>query len=328
MVIGIVLAGAVIKFDFTQLEKYSRYLYAAAILILIIVLVLGKEVRGSTGWIGVGSMTLQPAEFVKILVILSFTEFLHKRIDRLNTLWEMIPCFLYMGLPSLLVAIQPNIGLALAFVFITLRMMLVAGANYRILLTVFTLSVSMAILIVFLHQHYGLWMPLKDYQLQRLLVFANPYNDGQGGRGAGWNTIQSLIAIGSGGLTGTGLYNGAQVQLNFLPEAHTDFIFAVLGEELGFIGATLLIVLYGVLLMRTVTISFNARAFSDRLIVAGITSMWLFHIFENIGMCIGIMPVTGIPLPFLSYGGSSMLSNMIGVGLVLGINIKEKKIVF
>jgi rod shape determining protein RodA len=116
--------------------------------------------------------------------------------------------------------------------------------------------------------------------------------------------------------------------LNFLPEAHTDFIFAVLGEELGFIGATLLIVLYGVLLMRTVTISFNARAFSDRLIVAGITSMWLFHIFENIGMCIGIMPVTGIPLPFLSYGGSSMLSNMIGVGLVLGINIKEKKIVF
>ncbi|HHW60920.1 MAG TPA: FtsW/RodA/SpoVE family cell cycle protein, partial [Syntrophomonadaceae bacterium] len=147
-------------------------------------------------------------------------------------------------------------------------------------------------------------------------------------RGAGWNTIQSLVAIGSGGLTGKGLFQGSQVQLNFLPEHHTDFIYAVIGEELGFIGAAFVLVLYALLLWRSVEISFTAQDLYGTLVVIGITAMWLFHIFENIGMSIGIMPITGIPLPFLSYGGSSLLTNMIAVGLILNVNLHDKKIVF
>ncbi len=156
----------------------------------------------------------------------------------------------------------------------------------------------------------------------------DPYNDGQGGRGAGWNTIQSLVAIGSGGLTGKGLFHGTQVQLNFLPEHHTDFIYAVIGEELGFIGAAFIILLYGILLIRAVAISFNAQDSYGSFLVIGISAMWMFHVFENIGMSIGMMPITGIPLPFLSYGGSSMLTNMLAVGLILSVNIRGKKIVF
>jgi rod shape determining protein RodA len=161
-----------------------------------------------------------------------------------------------------------------------------------------------------------------------LLVFLNPYNDGQGGRGAGWNTIQSLIAIGSGGIFGKGLFQGTQVQLNFLPEHHTDFIYAVIGEELGFAGGALVIILFGILILRAIKIAYHCKEFYGTLIVLGITAMWLFHIFESIGMSIGIMPITGIPLPFLSYGGSSMLANLIAAGLILSVNIRGRQIVF
>jgi rod shape determining protein RodA len=223
---------------------------------------------------------------------------------------------------------QPDLGTALVYIVITVAMMFVAGANPRLLSGLIAgLVISIALLLV-LHFQFNLWLPLDDYQFKRLTVFADPYQDGQGGRGAGWNTIQALIAIGSGGLTGSGLYQGTQVQLNFLPERHTDFIFAVIGEELGFAGAALLIFLYGFLLVRALIISANSRELYGTLIVVGITAMWLFHIFENIGMCIGLMPITGIPLPFLSYGGSSMLTNMIAVGLIMGVNIRGTKIVF
>lgn len=183
-------------------------------------------------------------------------------------------------------------------------------------------------LALFLHFQFGMWLPLEDYQIKRLTVFLNPYEDGKGGRGAGWNTIQSLIAIGSGGLTGQGLFKGTQVQLNFLPEHHTDFIYAVIGEEMGFIGAASIILLYTILLLRAIYISFHAKDLFGTLLVTGVTAMWLFHIFENIGMSIGIMPITGIPLPFLSYGGSAMLTNLIAAGLILSVNIRGRKIVF
>ena len=144
----------------------------------------------------------------------------------------------------------------------------------------------------------------------------------------GWNTIQSLVAIGSGGLTGKGLFQGTQVQLNFLPEHHTDFIYAVIGEELGFLGAAFVIICYGILLIRAIIIASNSKELFGSLLVLGITAMWLFHVFESIGMSIGLMPITGIPLPFLSYGGSSMLANLIAVGFILSVNVRGKKIVF
>ena len=240
----------------------------------------------------------------------------------------MFPCFIYIGLPVLLVTAQPDLGTALVFIAIAMGMMFVAGDNPRILVGIIFGALALVVLALFLHLQFGMWLPLEEYQVKRLTVFLDPYNDGQGGRGAGWNIIQSLVAIGSGGLIGKGLFQGTQAQLNFLPEHHTDFIFAVVGEEFGFVGAALLLLLFAVILLRAIFIAYNAKDFFSTLTVIGIISMWLFHIFENVGMSIGLMPITGVPLPFVSYGGSFMLANMIAVGLILDINIKGKKIVF
>ncbi|MDD4801801.1 MAG: rod shape-determining protein RodA [Syntrophomonas sp.] len=326
---GIVLAIFIIRFDYSQLEKYSKHLYILSILILVGVLVFGKEVRGTTGWISLGGLpALQPAEFTKILLIVAFADFLQRRKGELHTFSQILPCFFYMGLPFVLIMLQPDLGTALVYIAITIMMMFIAGVNPQLLLKLIGGGLLFIALLLFLHFQYDLWLPLDDYQFNRLKVVIDPYQDGQGGRGAGWNTIQSLIAIGSGGWLGKGLLNGTQVQLNFLPERHTDFIYAVIGEELGFIGAAAVIILFGLLLVRAVIISYNARELYGTLVVTGVTAMWLFHIFENIGMSIGIMPITGIPLPFVSYGGSAMLTNMIGLGLILSVNIRGKKIVF
>ncbi len=325
-IIGIII---IIRYDFTEFKNFGIVLYILSVLLLIAVLVFGTEIRGTTGWISLGPLpAIQPAEFTKVMLILAFADFVNRRRGELDTLIKILPCFLYMGLPFALIMMQPDLGTAVVYIAITLIMMFAAGANSRVLLALIGGGIFLVALVLFLHFNLGMSIPLADYQLKRLIVFLDPYNDGQGGRGAGWNTIQSLVAIGSGGLTGKGLYNGTQVQLNFLPEQHTDFIYAVIGEELGFIGATFLIILYGILIMRSLYIASESREFFGTLMVIGVTAMWMFHIFENIGMSIGIMPVTGIPLPFISYGGSSMVTNLLAVALILNVNIRGKKIVF
>ena len=327
--VGLIAALLVLRYDYSHLRRYGIILYGLSVFLLIAVLVVGEEVRGTTGWISLGPLpAVQPAEFTKIMLAISFADFLNKRKGMLNTLGEILPCIVYMGVPFVLILMQPDLGTALVYIAMTVVMMFVAGANPRILGGLIALGAGFIGLMLFMHFQYGMWLPLEDYQIKRLTVFLNPYEDGKGGRGAGWNTIQSLIAIGSGGLTGLGLFNGTQVQLNFLPEHHTDFIYAVIGEEMGFIGAACVILLYTILLLRAIYISFHAKDLFGTLIVTGITAMWLFHIFENIGMSIGIMPITGIPLPFLSYGGSSMITNLIAVGLVLSVNVRGRKIVF
>lgn len=328
-VIGIIVAIFIVRYDYTQLKRYSIYLYSLSVGLLLVVKIFGQTVRGTTGWISFGPLPpFQPAELTKILLILSFAAFLDKRKGKLETLSEMMPCFLYMGLPFLLIMLQPDLGTALVYIVITLIMMFAAGANPKVLCKIIAVAVSLVAVLLALHFKFGLPLPLDDYQFKRLIVFIDPYKDGQGGRGAGWNTIQSLVAIGSGGLTGKGLFNGTQVQLNFLPEHHTDFIYAVIGEELGFVGAAFVILLYGWLILRAVFIGFNSRDLYGTLLVVGVTAMWLFHIFENIGMSIGLMPITGIPLPFLSYGGSSMVTNLLAVGLILSVNVRGRKLVF
>lgn len=328
IVVSLVLAYVVLRIDLGQLQKVSWYVYGLALVLLTAVLILGSEQRGTTGWIGYGSFKLQPAEISKVLIIASFASFLAKRQGELQTLRQMIPAFAFVGVPFLLVMLQPDLGTGLVFLAILVGMMLVAGANPRILLTLMGIGIGAAILWVFLHNQFGLWLPLKDYQLSRLTVFINPYEDGRGGRGDGWNTIQSLVAIGSGGLTGKGLFHGTQAQLQFLPERHTDFIYAVIGEELGFIGAAGLIFLYIVLTYRSLIIAIEARDLYSTLLVTGVLAMWMFHILENIGMSIGIMPVTGIPLPFVSYGGSAMLANFLGLALIISVNLRGRKILF
>lgn len=328
IVVSLVLAYLILKIDFGQLQKVSWYVYGLAILLLILVLALGTEQRGTTGWIGFGTFKLQPAEISKVLIIMGFASFLAHRQGELRTLKQMIPAFAYVGFPFLLVMLQPDLGTGLVFLAVLVGMMLVAGANPRILLTLVGGAILLAIIWVILHKQFGIWLPLKDYQLSRLTVFINPYQDGMGGRGDGWNTIQSLVAIGSGGLFGKGLFHGTQAQLQFLPEKHTDFIYAVMGEELGFIGAAGLIILYIIMTYRSLIIALEARDLYSTLLVTGVVTMWLFHILENIGMSIGIMPVTGIPLPFVSYGGSAMMANFMGLALILGVNLRGRKILF
>lgn len=329
IVVGIAAIMVIIRYDISHYKRMGIILYLLSLLLLILVLVFGEEVRGTTGWISLGPLpAIQPAEFTKVFLILSFADFLNRRRGELNTLNQMLPCFLYMSLPFGLIMLQPDLGTALVYIAITLVMMYCAGANPKILGTLLLGGILLVALVLFLHLKMGMWIPLEDYQLKRLTVFVDPYNDGQGGRGAGWNTIQSLVAIGSGGLTGKGLYQGTQVQLNFLPEHHTDFIYAVIGEELGFVGAVIVILLFGILLYRCIYIASESWDGFGSMVVIGVTAMWLFHIFENIGMSIGLMPITGIPLPFISYGGSSMLANLLAVALILNVNIRGKKIVF
>ncbi len=206
--------------------------------------------------------------------------------------------------------------------------MFIAGANVKLLAGLVTTGLAGGIGLIYANLTWGTWLPLKDYQLMRLVVFLNPYEDGMGGRGAGYQLIQSQVAVGSGGLTGKGLFQGSQVQLNFLPEHHTDFIFSVVGEELGFVGAVIILALYFLLVYRSIDIMAHAKDMFGVLLVAGVTSMLIFHVLVNVGMTIGIMPITGLPLSLFSYGGSSMLANLIALGIVLNVNIRRKKILF
>ena len=260
------------------------------------------------------------------MIIVCFASYLSKRQGELQRLRDLAPCFLYFVVPFLLVFIQPDLGTSLVFVVIFFGMLYLAGARPSLLLKL--LGGGLAVIALALALHFSplhVPLPLQDYQLSRLVVFINPYSDPQGD---GYHIIQSLVAVGSGGLWGKGLYHGSQVQLNFLPEHHTDFIFSVIGEELGFLGAGILLVLYYNLIARAQAMAFQSRDTFGRLMIGGIIFMWLFHILENIGMTIGIMPVTGIPLPFMSYGGSSMLTNMIAVGLILNVCMRKELLLF
>lgn len=329
VILGLAAAVFLIRYDYANLRRYSWFLYGLSILLLILVLVAGEEIRGTTGWISLGPLpAVQPAEFTKILLILWFADFLQARKGQLDELKPILICMALMAVPFLLIMAQPDMGTALVYIALTVVMMYAAGANPRLLTFLVLGGLVLVVALLLLHFYLGMPLPIEDYQLQRLVVFLDPYNDGSGGRDAGWHTIQSLIAIGSGGLTGQGLYHGTQVQLNYLPDHHTDFIYAVIGEELGFIGGIIVIILYGILILRAIYISYHSKELYGTLLVIGITAMWLFHIFESIGMSIGIMPITGIPLPFLSYGGSSMLTNLVAAGLVLSVNIRGRKIVF
>ncbi len=324
--VGIAAVFMMLSFDYTKLLRFEYVIYGLVILLLAAVLLIGHASHGARQWISLGPFLFQPSEFGKIMMVVCFASFLVKRRGKLQRVRDLLPCFLYFSFPLLLVLAQPDLGTALVFIVMLFGMLFVAGARPVLLFSL--LGGGLAVIAIALALHFSplhLPLPLKEYQIARLVVFINPYWDPQG---AGYHIIQSLVAIGSGWIWGKGLYHGSQVQLNFLPEHHTDFIFSVVGEELGFVGACFLLFLYFNLLNRTLQVAFQARDPFGRLLVGGILSMWLFHILENIGMTIGLMPITGIPLPFLSYGGSFMLTNMIALGLVLNVHLRREKMLF
>ena len=333
---GIVLAIMMAAIDYQKWRRFSWLIYAINLGLLIAVIIVGESAKGATRWIPVtSSFSIQPSEFAKVFIIMTFADFLAKREGKLERFRDFVPPFLFVAVPMALIFKQPDLGTSLVFAAIFVGMMFVAGANPwkfgGLLLGVAALT-GIALWLHFatdlpawLKFAQGLPLPLKDYQLKRLVVFMDPMSDISGD---GYHIIQSLWAIGSGGFWGKGYRMGTQGQLNFLPEHHTDFIFSVVGEEFGFIGTVTLLFLFCILIIRSVSIAAKARDLYGMLVAAGIVSMFTFHILVNVGMTSGIMPVTGIPLPLISYGGSTMWSNMLALGLLLSINLRRERLMF
>jgi rod shape determining protein RodA len=288
-------------------------IYVVMLALLGIVFVVGQVSGGSQRWLGTGM--IQPSELSKILVVIALAKFLADREEQMEQFGTVLASLGVIGVPMLLIYLQPDLGTALTFVAIWIAMMWMAGMRFRHLLLLFGLGVAVLPL---------LWLSLEDYMRDRLLLFINP----EGNPDDYFNVHQALVSIGSGGWTGKGLTHGTQSQLHFLRVRHTDFIFAVTAEELGFLGAVVLIGLILFILWRMLRVAEHSRDTFGRLIAAGVVAVILFQSVVNIGMNLGLMPVTGIPLPFVSYGGSSFLTLMLGMGLVESVAMRHKKLEF
>lgn len=315
IIVGLISLFIVNLFDYNIYPKFATYIYIANILVLLSVLFIGRVSHGARSWIYIGPICIEPAEFSKLALIITLAKKFND-MEEIKSFKELLSPLVHVGIPFIIVMLQPNLGMALVFLAIFIGMVFISGIKPR----VFTELIAAGI--AFIPIAYEI---LKPYQRNRLLSFINPNLDPMG---SGYHVVQSKIAVGSGMFWGKGLFNGSQTQLYFLPEAWTDFIFSVISEELGFIGAFIIILLYGILLYKAWRIAFMAKDKYGRLVAAGILSMFSFHILENIGMTIGIMPVAGITLPFMSYGGSSMVLNMIAIGILLNIGMRRQKINF
>ena len=316
-ILGIIGVILILLIDYKTFGDNYVLIYITDVFLLALVLIVGFSTKGTKGWIDLGPVNMQPSEVVKIGYILTFAKYLEKKKDNLNRLIDVLPAMLHLGLIVGLIMLQPDTGTALVFIFISIFMLFAAGISYKIIAGAFgSFLISLPII----------WkLFLKPYQKNRILVFLNPELDPMG---AGYHVIQSKTAIGSGQFLGKGLFEGTQNNLGFILERHTDFIFSVIGEELGLVGALVLMMLFMWLLLRCIHIAKVSKDDYGMLICVGIISMFLFHILENIGMTIGLMPVTGIPLPFISYGGSNLLTNMAAVGLVLNVGMRRQVIRF
>lgn len=318
--LGLVAIVVISSIDYHEFGLYWKVIYVICILMLIAVLIpgIGKVNKGARGWIDLGVVEMQPAEVAKIGIILTFAKLLESREDKLNSLRDLAVPLIHIGIPILLIMKQPDLGNALVFMVIAAGMLFVAGLNMKFIWgSILGGVLSFPILWNFV---------LLPHQQNRLITFIDPYNDPLGD---GYHVIQSMLAVGSGQVTGKGLMaEDTMTNLNFLPEQWTDFIFSVISELTGFIGSAIVVIAFIFFLHRLLYLSRVAKDQFGTLIVSGIFFMYLFQIVENIGMTIGVMPITGITLPFMSYGGSSMLTNMIAIGLVLNVTMRRRKIKF
>ncbi|MGB5822782.1 MAG: rod shape-determining protein RodA [Proteocatella sp.] len=301
-------------FDYRTLNRYGKQLYIATILLLLLVYVpgLGKAQFGARSWINLGFMDFQTSEAAKITFTLAYASFLDSRKNKLDTMSEILPALVY-PIPILLLLLkQPDLGGVIVFTFITIVCLFVAGLNVRFIVnSLITFALSTPIIYKFI---------LRDHQRVRIDAFLNPGDPSFEGN---FQVIQSMTAIGSGGFFGKGLFNGTISQYGFLPVTESDFIFAVLGEEFGFVGMAVVIILFFLFLSRIYSISNHAKDFYGKLVTSGFLGMLFYQVLQNIGMTIGLMPVTGVTLPFVSYGGSSVLTTMIIIALIMNIYSKS-----
>ena len=316
ILIGLVLAASVMATDHRWVRIVTPLVYVASVVGLLLVLVMGSTINGSRSWLIIGGLSIQPAEFAKLAVVIGMAMIVAERTEnsRARRIGRVDVALMGVvaGVPALLIIAQPDLGTMLVLSATVFGVLGVAGVPRRWLVGLFLSGATLATIAI----SAGV---LKQYQINRFMAFTDPALDP---RGAGYNTTQARIAIGNGGLFGQGLFDGSQTRSRFVPEQHTDFIFTVAGEELGLIGAGVLILLFAVLLWRALYISQHADDMFGRVAAAGIACWFAFQTFQNIGMCLGIMPVTGVPLPLVSYGGSSMFASMMALGLLQNIAMR------
>ncbi len=315
--IGLVLMVAVMATDHRWVRILAPLAYLASVGGLVLVLVAGTTINGSRSWLQLGGMSIQPSEFAKLAVVIGMALVAAERTERR---WgrrvgglEVMAMLTIAGVPAALILLQPDLGTMLVLAATVFGVLAIAGAGRRWLGGLSVAAVGGAVVAV----AAGV---LKPYQVDRFLAFTDP---GLDPRGAGYNTEQARIAVGNGGLFGQGLFEGSQTRSGFVPEQHTDFIFTVAGEELGLVGSGVMILLLAVVIWRALAISAEAGDLFGRVAAAGIACWWGFQGFQNIGMCLGIMPVTGVPLPFVSYGGSSLFAGMLALGLLQNIHLRS-----
>jgi rod shape determining protein RodA len=312
--IAVVMFVIATAFDYRWLKTLAWPIYGLQLGLLVLTLLIGDGVGGSARWISLGPFTFQFSELAKILMIIVLAYYLSSREDRLDSLRTILGACLLVGPPWVLVMMQPDLGTSLVFAAILAGMLWMSGASLRWLLALGAVVVAM-IPIAWTYV-------LRDYQKERLTTFLAADKDLQG---AGYQLYQSQIAIGSGGWMGKGLTNGTQAQGDFLPVQTTDFVFAILAEELGFIGAMVLFGLFVLLIWRILVAGWRSRDPFGTMFAAGVASMILFQLVVNVGMVMGIMPITGIPLPFVTHGGASLVSMAIGLGILQSINIRQTR---
>lgn len=293
--------------------EMSYKFYIISVILLIATEIAGHTAMGATRWLNLGVIKLQPSELVKISVIMAIARYFHSLpFNNIRKIKSIIIPILMVLVPAALVLKQPDLGTAAIILGIGGMMFFVAGiAAWKFGLVILSAMTAAPIAWNFLH----------DYQKKRIIIFLDPESDRLG---AGYNIIQSKIAIGSGGLFGKGLIKGTQTQLNFLPEHQTDFIFTMLSEELGFIGGLMILLIYGLMLYRIYKIAFNCKNHFGALMTMGVASMFFIHLFINMAMVMGLIPVVGVPLPFLSYGGTIMISMMVGFGFIMCASVHNK----
>lgn len=312
IIIGLVFMMIATMVDYRLIVRYAYPLHGLAILLLIMVSLYGYTTHGSQRWISIGGLYFQPAEMVKLTLILSLARYFSENYrEEGYRLRELMVPFAILSVPFLLILHQPDLGTALMLVMVFASVIIFVRIQWKDMLTI-SLAGLVGLPVI--------WYFLKDYQKERLLTFIDPSQDPLG---AGYHIIQSIIAVGSGGLVGKGFLKGTQTQLKFLPEQQTDFVFSVLAEEWGFVGGGVVLIAFMALIRYGFRIALNARDYQGTLMAFGITMLVFLSVFVNIGMVLGLLPVVGIPLPFLSYGGSAVVSFLVAVGLLMNVDLRR-----
>jgi rod shape determining protein RodA len=319
LAVGAIMMLALSRLDYARLREFKRPIYAILILSILAVLGLGHTARGSQRAINLPFFSFQASELGKVLLTLALAAFVVERSRQLRERDTTIRVMLAALVPAMFVIAQPDLGSGMVYVTIAFTVLFVAGTSWKQLSALLALGAVSIALVLVAAPAVGVHL-LKPYQVQRLTAFLHPSTDANK---QGYQQEESKIAIGSGGKTGRGV-NSTQITLNFVPEDHTDFVFAAVGEQYGFVGAALVLSLYALLIWRTLRVLTMAKDLFGSLLAAGVVAMLMFQVFVNVGMAVGIMPITGVTLPLMSYGGSSVITTLLAVGLLQSIYVQAR----